>query len=145
MESSRLCHAATEAPALEALLLAQQQACLRDPMPHRDRRIRWLDTLHNALIEHREAIIAAVSADFSNRAAAETELAEMMPLLEGIAYYRKRLRRVDASTASACVALVAAGTGRSTVSTTWCGRHCGALEFSNFSGLIAIDRCAGCG
>lgn len=83
-----------EFPDLEGLLLAQKQACRADPMPDLATRIRRLDKLHNALIDNRERLNRAVSRDFSNRAAAETELAEIMPLLDGIAYYRKRLRRL---------------------------------------------------
>lgn len=79
---------------LDVLFAAQKKACLACPMPDFATRIRRLDKLHNALIDNRARIIDAVSRDFSNRAAAETELAEIMPLLEGIAYYRKRLRRL---------------------------------------------------
>jgi coniferyl-aldehyde dehydrogenase len=79
---------------LDGLLLAQKKACLADPMPDRAARLRRLDKLQNALIDNKDRLIAAVSQDFSNRSAAETELAEIMPLLEGISYYRKRLRKL---------------------------------------------------
>lgn len=79
---------------LEHLLFAQKRAYLADPMPDLATRIRRLDKLHNALLDNRQRIIQAISHDFSNRAAAETELAEIIPLLEGIAYYRKRLHRL---------------------------------------------------
>lgn len=85
---------APQMPDLEGLLLAQKKAYITDPMPDHATRIRRLDKLHNALIDNRDRIIDAVSRDFSNRAAAETELAELMPLLDGIAFYRKRLRRL---------------------------------------------------
>ncbi|WP_120500131.1 coniferyl aldehyde dehydrogenase [Roseovarius sp. EL26] len=80
-------------PELEAMLLAQRSAYRADPMPNRATRIRRLDTLHNALLDHSDQLITAVSQDFSNRAAAETYLTEIAPLLDGIAYYRKRLKR----------------------------------------------------
>lgn len=79
---------------LDALLEAQKNAALADPMPSRADRIRRLDKLHNALLENRARIIEAVNTDFSNRPAAETQLAEILPLLDGIAYYRKRLRKL---------------------------------------------------
>ena len=93
MPAPHLTPVSAETPDLEALLLAQKKACLADPMPDRAARVRRLDKLHNALIDNRARIIAAVSKDFSNRSAAETELAEIMPLLDGIAFYRKRLRK----------------------------------------------------
>jgi coniferyl-aldehyde dehydrogenase len=94
MSAPHLTPVRTETPDLEGLLLAQKQAALADPMPDRATRIRRLDKLHNALLDNRARIIAAVNKDFSNRAAAETQLAEIMPLLDGIAYYRKRLRKL---------------------------------------------------
>ncbi|CAK9042040.1 Probable coniferyl aldehyde dehydrogenase (CALDH) [Durusdinium trenchii] len=63
-------------------------------MPDHKTRITRLDKLHNAILEYRSRLIAAVSNDFSNRAAAETDIAEIMPLLDGIAYYRRKLRRL---------------------------------------------------
>ncbi|SLN42160.1 Coniferyl aldehyde dehydrogenase [Roseovarius albus] len=81
-------------PKLDDLLGAQKAAFQADPMPDRTSRIRRLDKLHNALLDHTDALISAVSSDFSNRAAAETYLTEIAPLLEGIAYYRKRLKRL---------------------------------------------------
>ncbi|CAD0187229.1 Betaine aldehyde dehydrogenase 1 [Ruegeria sp. THAF57] len=92
MQESHLKPVAAEMPDLESILIAQKQAYLADPAPDHATRIRRLDKLHNALLDNRARIIAAVSQDFSNRAEAETELAEIMPLLDGIAYYRKRLR-----------------------------------------------------
>ena len=79
---------------LAALLSAQKKACAADPMPNYKTRIRRLDKLHNAILDYRFRLIAAVSNDFSNRASAETDLAEIMPLLDGIAYYRGKLRRL---------------------------------------------------
>ncbi|WP_170755686.1 coniferyl aldehyde dehydrogenase [Ruegeria lacuscaerulensis] len=93
MSAPHLTPVSSEIPDLEALLLAQKKAYLADPMPDRAARVRRLDKLHNALIDNKARIIAAVSKDFSNRSAAETELAEIMPLLDGIAFYRKRLRK----------------------------------------------------
>lgn len=79
---------------LETLLLVQKQAFLADPMPSISQRVQRLNKLHNALIEHRQTIIECVSEDFGNRSAAETEMLEIAPLLEGIAYYRKRLKKL---------------------------------------------------
>ncbi|MDA4845159.1 coniferyl aldehyde dehydrogenase [Hoeflea poritis] len=94
MSAPQLTAVTPEMPDLEAMLLAQKKAYMADPMPDRATRIRRLDKLHNALVDNKARIIAAVSKDFSNRSAAETELAEIMPLLDGISYYRKRLKRL---------------------------------------------------
>ncbi|UTW56510.1 coniferyl aldehyde dehydrogenase [Kordiimonas sp. SCSIO 12610] len=76
---------------LNQLLLAQKNAFLKDPMPSRKERIRRLDKIHNLLVDNRDAFAEAVNKDFSGRPKAETDLAEIMPLLDGIAYYRKRV------------------------------------------------------
>lgn len=94
MSAPHLTPIETKLPDLENLLLAQKKASLADPMPDHATRIRRLDKLHNALIDNRARIISTISKDFSNRASAETELAEILPLLEGIAYYRKRLKKL---------------------------------------------------
>ena len=93
MSSSHLTAVETTMPDLEGVLLAQKKAALADPMPDHATRIRRLDKLHNLLLENRARIIAAISKDFSNRSASETELAEILPILDGIAYYRKRLKK----------------------------------------------------
>ena len=93
MPAPHLTPVSPEMPDLDAILLAQKKAALADPLPDRATRVRRLDKLHNVIIENQARIIAAISKDFSNRAAAETELAEIMPVLDGIAYYRKRLRK----------------------------------------------------
>lgn len=79
---------------LERLLNVQRAAFRADPMPDRKTRIRRLDKLHNMLLDYREAFAVAIRDDFSSRPKAETDLAEIMPLLDGIAYYRKRLRKL---------------------------------------------------
>lgn len=94
MSAPQLVGVETPMPDLEAMLLAQKKAAMADPMPDRATRIRRLDKLHNAILENRERIIDACNRDFSNRAAAETELADITPVLEGIAYYRKRLKKL---------------------------------------------------
>ncbi len=79
---------------MEELLQRQKAACRADPMPSLTERLKRLNKLHNALIDNRENLAAAVHKDFSARSIEETEMAEILPLLEGIAYYRKRLKRL---------------------------------------------------
>lgn len=76
------------------LFQRQREAFRRRPMPDHKTRIRRLDLLHNAILDYRSRLIEAVSEDFSNRSGAETDLTEIMAVLDGIAYYRKRLRRL---------------------------------------------------
>lgn len=76
---------------LEGLLAAQRTAYRADPMPDRRARVHRLDRLHNSLVDHREALVRATNEDFGTRASAETELTEFFPVLEGIAYHRRRL------------------------------------------------------
>ncbi|MCV6584841.1 MAG: coniferyl aldehyde dehydrogenase [Marinibacterium sp.] len=91
MSAPHLTSVESDLPDLESLLLAQKKAALADPMPDHATRIRRLDKLQNVILDNRARMIAAASKDFSNRAAAETELGEILPLLDGIGYYRKRL------------------------------------------------------
>ncbi len=90
-ETARSSAKSVTAADLAGLLDKQRQAYLQDPMPSRKTRIHRLDRLHNALFDYRAQLEEAVSADFSNRAVAETNMTELDPLLQGIAYYRKRL------------------------------------------------------
>ncbi len=78
---------------LDALLEKQKAAFLKTPMPAADQRIKNLDLLHNALINYKDRLILSISNDFGNRSESETLLAEVIPLLEGIAYNRKRLKK----------------------------------------------------
>ncbi len=60
-------------------------------MPSAEQRRAWLKALRELILGEKQALIEAVSRDFSNRAAEETLLAEIMPSLHGIDYASKRL------------------------------------------------------
>lgn len=79
---------------LSGLLQQQKTACLVEPMPSLALRKKRLALLHNAILDYRDRMVAAAQTDFSARAEAETDLGEILPLLEGIAYYRKRLKQL---------------------------------------------------
>jgi len=79
--------------ALEPLLAAQRAAYRANPMPSAEQRRAWLKALRELILGEKQALIEAVSRDFSNRAAEETLLAEIMPSLHGIDYASKRLGR----------------------------------------------------
>lgn len=83
----------SELERLQSLLEQQRRAFQADPYPSAADRVQWLDALHRLLASNQQAIIEAISADFGNRSADETRLAEIMPSLHGIHYARRRLRR----------------------------------------------------
>jgi coniferyl-aldehyde dehydrogenase len=73
---------------LEELQLfnAQRAAYAANPMPPAAQRQQWLKALRDLLSAEREALIDAISQDFSHRSPDETLLAELMPSLHGIHY-----------------------------------------------------------
>ncbi|RON03638.1 coniferyl aldehyde dehydrogenase [Pseudomonas brassicacearum] len=77
---------------LHALFAAQRQAYAAHPMPPAAQRQQWLKALRELLSDERQALIDAISQDFSNRSADETLLAELMPSLHGIQYASKHLK-----------------------------------------------------
>ena len=77
---------------LAASLSLMKAAYARYPAPTAEERIDRLNRLQNAIIEYRDRLVEAVDADFGGRAAAETLLIELLPILEGIHYNRKHLR-----------------------------------------------------
>ncbi|WP_341521724.1 coniferyl aldehyde dehydrogenase [Pseudomonas sp. G.S.17] len=83
---------ATQQP-LSELLALQRKAFAANPMPTAGQRRQWLNTLRDLLSAEREALIAAISSDFSHRSADETLLAELMPCLMGIDDARKNLQK----------------------------------------------------
>ncbi|MBB2496897.1 coniferyl aldehyde dehydrogenase [Aquipseudomonas ullengensis] len=76
---------------LEPLLAAQRAAFRSNPMPSAEQRRAWLKALRELILSEKQALIDAVSSDFSNRSADETLLAEIMPSLHGIDYASKRI------------------------------------------------------
>ena len=77
---------------LQQLFCAQRQAYAANPMPPAAQRQQWLKSLQELLSNERQALIDAISQDFSHRSADETLLAELMPSLHGIHYARKHLK-----------------------------------------------------
>ncbi|MBO9399153.1 hypothetical protein J7400_20960 [Shimia sp. R9_2] len=79
---------------LPVVLSKLQAAYKADPAPTYEQRVDRLSRLHAGLMEYKDQLIAAVDHDFNGRAHAETMLAEILPILEGIRYYRKNLRKL---------------------------------------------------
>jgi coniferyl-aldehyde dehydrogenase len=78
---------------LDRQFQAQRVAYTANPMPPAAQRQQWLSALRDLLSAERQALIEAISADFSHRSADETLLAELMPSLHGIHYARRHLKK----------------------------------------------------
>ncbi|AYC31103.1 coniferyl aldehyde dehydrogenase [Pseudomonas cavernae] len=78
---------------LDVLFQRQRAAFRANPMPAAEQRIQWLQSLRQLLKNEQQALIQAISADFSNRSADETLLAELMPSMLGIHYASKRIKK----------------------------------------------------
>ena len=70
----------------------QRKAFAANSMPVAGQRLQWLDSLRQILSDERQALIEAISADFSHRSTDETLLAELMPSLHSIHYARRHLK-----------------------------------------------------
>jgi coniferyl-aldehyde dehydrogenase len=77
---------------LSAALQLQRAACARDPVPSYAQRVADLRTLARFLRENREALIAAINADYGSRSRHETLFAELVPVLDGIKHTLRHLR-----------------------------------------------------
>ncbi|MFI8480280.1 coniferyl aldehyde dehydrogenase [Pseudomonas sp. NPDC078700] len=78
---------------LDSTLALQRQAYQANPMPSAEQRIQWLNALCDLIKNEQQALITAISTDFSNRSADETLLAEIMPSLHNIHYATKRIKK----------------------------------------------------
>ncbi|WP_038997670.1 coniferyl aldehyde dehydrogenase [Pseudomonas putida] len=81
----------TELDNLDALFTAQRQAFSGNPLPSPAQRRQWLKGLRQALLEQKNALIAAISEDFAGRSTDETLLAELMPSVQGLQHAEKHL------------------------------------------------------
>lgn len=86
-------HGQDQLSQLETSFALQRAAFQANPMPPAEQRLQWLKALSELLSAEREALIQAISRDFSNRSADETLIAELMPSLHGIHYAAKRLKK----------------------------------------------------
>jgi coniferyl-aldehyde dehydrogenase len=78
---------------LSELLAAMRAAQSRDPLPDWTTRARRLRALEALLHDHRDAIAAAIDADFGRRPAEETAILEIFPSLSGIRHALRHGRR----------------------------------------------------
>ncbi len=78
---------------LEAALKRQRAAYLANPEPDYASRCNDLRKLKSFVLEHRDAICDAISADYGNRSRHETLLTEVMPVVKGVDHALKQLKR----------------------------------------------------
>lgn len=78
---------------MQSVIKRQKEAYARAPMPSPQQRKQHLATLRALLIEYKDAIAAAVNADYTARSVDETLLTEIIPCVQSIDYTLKRLRR----------------------------------------------------
>ena len=86
-------HSQQQINQLDATFALQRAAFAANPMPPAEQRMQWLKSLRELLTQQQDALVAAISEDFSNRSADETLLAELMPSLHGIHYASKRIKQ----------------------------------------------------
>lgn len=79
--------------ALRASLNKQKDAFKQNPAPSYEERVDALRRLHAAVLEYKDRLIEAVDKDFNGRAHAETLISEILPVLEGIRYNKKNMRK----------------------------------------------------
>jgi len=77
---------------MNALFKEQTAAFRRNPMPSYDERVANIKKLRQAILDNEAVFIEKISQDFSSRAAEETRLAEIMPVLHTIDYTLKNLK-----------------------------------------------------
>ncbi|SDJ56617.1 coniferyl-aldehyde dehydrogenase [Paraburkholderia steynii] len=77
---------------MHSLFEQQRAAVARIGSPSFEQRVAALDALANMVKTHRHELVQAISSDFGNRAKEETELGELMPILNGIKHVRKHLK-----------------------------------------------------
>lgn len=80
-------------PALAAALAQQRAAYRRAPEPTAAERREHLRALQALVREQAEAITAAISADYGHRSRHETQLCELVPVLDGIRHTLKHFPR----------------------------------------------------
>ena len=76
----------TTQDAMRDLFRAQRLACRSVPTLTIKQRVKSLNTIRAMILENDEAIQESICKDFGNRSAAETEMLEIIPVLNAIRY-----------------------------------------------------------
>ncbi len=78
---------------LQKQLLKQQQAYRAAPCPSIDTRKQQLKSLKAAVLSHQQEIVEALSKDYGHRSGNDTVIADIMPIVGGINYSLKHLKK----------------------------------------------------
>jgi len=81
------------AASMQALLARQKAASLRDSAPSAEKRIERIDRAIGLLVDNREAIIAALNADFGSRSAEASAFTDIGASLGPLKHAKAHLRR----------------------------------------------------
>lgn len=79
-------------PLLNELFTAQQVAVHAQGAPTYAQRIAALNAVLRLVTDHHDQLLEAVCADFGNRSFAETQLSELMPIVNGIKHIHSHLK-----------------------------------------------------
>ena len=82
-----------DADKLSSILQGQRAAFLRAGAPTLDQRRADLKKFKAALIGRRKEIVDAINADFGHRSRHETDIVEILGVIEGIKYLDSNLRK----------------------------------------------------
>ena len=77
----------------QRILQKQRQAYFDNPFPSLEERRANLQKMEQILVDNQDAIAAAISQDFGNRAIQESKLLEIFLSIDGFRYCRKRLKK----------------------------------------------------
>ncbi|MZR63136.1 coniferyl aldehyde dehydrogenase [Alcanivorax sp. DP30] len=92
-EVKELHQSSTDIERMQRVFAAQKAAFRQHPFPTAEQRIELINRLRPILAERADDWVEAINADFTNRAADETRLAEILITLEGLKYTTKKLRK----------------------------------------------------
>jgi coniferyl-aldehyde dehydrogenase len=93
LEGYMTVHASADALGLTSILARQRAAFLQNGAPPAAQRQADLAKLKTAILARRKEFEKAVSADFGHRSAYETAIMDIVPIVQGIAYLRRNLRK----------------------------------------------------
>ena len=130
---------------LDTMFQLQRDAFRRQPNPAAGERRAQLDAVCRLLLEHGDALAAAIDADFGHRSVHETRILEIFPALQTAKHAKAHVAQVDAARAQVGLALVHARSGPRGEATAGRGRHHRALELSALSRGGAVGLGAGGG
>ncbi|MQX52107.1 coniferyl aldehyde dehydrogenase [Alcanivorax sediminis] len=83
----------TDIERMKRVFAAQKAAFRQHPYPTAEQRIELINRIRPLLANHADDWVQAINEDFTNRAADETRLAEILITLEGLKYTTRKLRK----------------------------------------------------